>query len=142
MKKQQIRLLVIALVGIAALVGAFVYKSGKANQMEADTRHEAEMLVRAMPSYHEHAQYLDGLVADAHPAAWNSNFSSMNVTGGTVNATAYVRQVITTVLERLRAEDKPKLAQELELAVTGLSPGLLGEEEPSETDDKNVVPAG
>lgn len=125
MNKNAVRVLVLVALGVAAVVGAVVYKRAQTRELEARTRGEAEVVVLMMPSYGEHAAYLDGLVASAHPAAWAAHFQSEMGFGGTVNTTAYTREVLGRVMERLEADKQTKMKRELGIAMlkAGLGDG-------------------
>lgn len=130
MNKPVVRVLVLVVLGAAAVVGAVAYKSGQTRALESRTRGEAEAVVRTMPSYGMHGAYLDGLFATVHPGAWSAHFKSEMVFGGAVNASAYSRNVLGRVMERLTADGQTNLRRELEFAMlkAGLGDGTAGGE--------------
>ncbi len=131
MNKGLLRVVVILLIGAVGVGLALGFKASQARQLEARTQILAQAIVASMPSYAANAPYLDGLLAAAHPTAWEETFEREMLTGGTVNVSGYQRSVLGQVSARLKADGQAKLDRELGLAV--LRAGI-GEADAGESD--------
>lgn len=112
-KKAVIRLLVVLLLGGAAVVGVFVYKSGESDALQAKSRASAESLLTEGLTDNAEREYLRGLIAFVHPEAWKVAFKPEGLTGGTVDMVEYQRAIAERAAERAQSDGQKNVANHL-----------------------------
>lgn len=107
---------IITLVVLVALVvgGMFVWKGVQRSRTEAEAREAPRKLLAFSMVYKENRDYLDGLIREAHGAAFEKAYNPGSLFAPSEwDEQVYVEHVFDAVAARVLADGKPEMARDL-----------------------------
>lgn len=107
-----IRVVVLLIAGGAIVAGAVLYKAGQKSDLGDQMRVEAEaaVLEAVDPAARE---YVSGLVAWAHPEAYDAAFTPEGLTGGTADQRTYQARLLDLIIQRAQQDGQDSIAAAL-----------------------------